>query len=317
MSKKKLKSILFWAFGGLLVAAVFALACVSVASAFTVGTMAEEETTTAVMYIAADKNSKSAPSEIIIDRQNTDTTKEIYAFNVPKNTAKISSYLTITDSSINLDEIGLSINESRTFDDSDTTYQITLNVKAKSTRVAGGLGGFDIKITAGDSAKTTCSAHLRMSDPQTSFADQIKSLINTQGVLVSIFTICAIVLVRTELKVFRFGVKYKSNFVTVEDNDKFKEEMREESRATKADMQDSILKICLREIARDTKPVAEMQQLAQDLKTSKEMNDLQLKNMQAKYNEIQTLSSSLQNLEKTVRAIQYGETTTGERRSGK
>jgi hypothetical protein len=122
---------------------------------------------------------------------------------------------------------------------------------------------------------------------------------------------------RTGLNVFRFGVKYKSNFVTVEDNDKFKEEMRQDSRASKQDMQDSLLKICLREIARETKPFQEMQNLTEDLKTRKTESDIQMKQLQDKYNSISDMQNQLQTLERTVHAIQYGDNSVGERRSGK
>jgi hypothetical protein len=171
-----------------------------------------------------------------------------------------------------------------------------------------------------DGNTTTCktpTVTLHVLNPNSAIADKISSLLQNSSVYVPIFTVCAIVFVRTGLKVFRFGVKYKSNFVTVEDNDKFKEEMRQDSRASKQDMQDSLLKICLREIARETKPFQEMQNLTEDLKTRKTESDIQMKQLQDKYNSISDMQNQLQTLERTVHAIQYGDNSVGERRSGK
>lgn len=316
---KKLKSNLFWILGAFVILIVSVAACIAAASINPViETKAADSSSAseATMRLSSSEDGHSM-SSITLTRGTSDDgeLKQSY-FLIGAPTGATESLIGIDMAGGTSDGVTLC-----DVDQKDEVFQITLMIEPYSKSYKS--SSSSILIWAKNSAdqKVDEAAAITIAvvfnNPSLTLADQIKSIIDTQGVLVSIFTICAMVLVKTGLNVFRFGVKYKSNFVTVEDNDKFKEEMREESRATKADMQDSILKICLREIARDTKPVAEMQQLAQDLKTSKEMNDLQLKNMQAKYNEIQTLSSSLQNLEKTVRAIQYGETTTGERRSGK
>lgn len=150
-----------------------------------------------------------------------------------------------------------------------------------------------------------------------SFWQTVGNLLSNSTVFILIATACVTIIGRSAIKIFRFGVNYKSNFATVEQQEKFESSMRQELRANKAETQDAVLKICLREINRETRPLKDIQEMAEKLRTDREILDIKLNSIDQKYNEIRKLSENINQLEQKVNRLQYGEGTTEVRRSGK
>lgn len=158
------------------------------------------------------------------------------------------------------------------------------------------------------------SIHVTISKP---VIDTITGFFKNTSVIIIIATVCVTVIGRSAIKIFRFGVNYKSNFATVEQQEKFENAMRQELRANKTETQDAVLKICLREINRETRPLRDIQEMAEKLKTDREILDIKVSSIDQKYNEIRKLSENINQLEQKVNRLQYGEGTNEIRRSGK
>ena len=148
-------------------------------------------------------------------------------------------------------------------------------------------------------------------------SDVVKNLLTSNTTLILVITVCATALSRTAIKVFRFGVNYKSNFATVDQQKEFESTIREEIRIAKTDMQDSTLKVCLREIARETKSIAEIQEVAASIKTDKEVLIVKVDEINKKYNEIRAMGDRLSQLEQQVNRLMTGQGTDGTRRMSK
>lgn len=148
-------------------------------------------------------------------------------------------------------------------------------------------------------------------------SDVVRNLLSSNTTLVLVITICATAISRTAIKVFRFGVNYKSNFATVEKQEKFESAIREEIRVAKNEMQDSTLKVCLREISRETKPISEIQEIAASIKTDKEVLIVKFDEINKKYNEIRSMGDRISQLEQKVNVMQNGTGADGARRMSK
>lgn len=154
-------------------------------------------------------------------------------------------------------------------------------------------------------------------EEEASFVDTVSKLLSSSTVLTLIITLAVTVIGRASIKIFRFGVNYKSTFATAEQQEKFENSMREELRNTKTEMQDNILKICLREITRETRPLRDIQSLATGLQTDREILTVRLDAIDQKYNEMRKLADNVNQLEQKVTRLQYSETTSEVRRSAK
>ena len=165
-----------------------------------------------------------------------------------------------------------------------------------------------------DSFHLSSGIHVTISKP---VIDTIAGFFKNTSVIIIIATACVTIIGRSAIKIFRFGVNYKSNFATVEQQEKFENSMRQEMRANKTETQDAVLKICLREINRETRPLKDIQEMAEKLKTDREILDIKVTSIDQKYNEIRKLSENINQLEQKVNRLQYGEGTNEFRRSGK
>jgi len=145
----------------------------------------------------------------------------------------------------------------------------------------------------------------------------IKGILSSSTVLVLIFTVAVTVIGRFAIKIFRFGVNYKSNFATVEQQEKFEKSIREELRSAKTEIQDNILKICLREIQRETKPLRDLQTMASSIERDREILNVRLDSIDQKYNEVRKTAENINQLEQKINRLQYGDSTSDVRRSGK
>ena len=144
----------------------------------------------------------------------------------------------------------------------------------------------------------------------------IESLLNNSTVIIFIIGLAATIISRTAIKIFRFGVNYKSNFSTVEQQKEFESATKEELRNIKNELQDSLLKSCMRAIDRETAPLKELKQIEEDVKSTKIKIDLQLKDIGEKYEDLRKMQDSVRDLEKRFNTIQYGDSEPS-RRSGK
>lgn len=157
---------------------------------------------------------------------------------------------------------------------------------------------------------------LNLQKRDSTVAEIISSIMNNQAVIVFVVGIAATIFYRTAIKIFRFGVSYKSNFATVEQQKEFESSVKEDMRNTRTELQETLLKSCMRVIERETAPLKELKQIQDDVKTTKTALDLQLKNINEKYNDLRKTTDSIRDLEKRVDIIQYGDSEPT-RRSGK
>lgn len=251
--------------------------------------------------------------------------KELDFFRTNDNKApSIDFYIYRTDMSVT--SVSLIFSYDNYIGKTETSGIANMSSTAKSTKFTIELSGSadygngdtcNFTLTATDNLKHSYDYSVIVHNPSTSVWSTIQDLLNSASAITVIATACATVLIRVGLKIFRFGADYKNNYMSVKDGDKFKDEIRAEIRTSKTDMQDSILKICMREISNETKPLKDITSLADNLKTSSAVVNAQIDTMKNKYNEIEKLSNTVTNLEKTVHSIQFGETNNIERRSGK
>lgn len=145
----------------------------------------------------------------------------------------------------------------------------------------------------------------------------ISSILKSSTVLILIISISTTVIGKFAIKIFRFGVNYKSNFASVEDNERFKESVRKELATNKEQTREDVLKMCLREISRETRPVRDLTEMYNDVQKDREILEIRLNHIDEQYNEIKKVSENISNLENKVTRLQYGEGTSEVRRSGK
>lgn len=153
--------------------------------------------------------------------------------------------------------------------------------------------------------------------PYESIGSIIQSILTSNTVLILIISVAFTVVGKFALKIFRFGVNYKSNFASVEDNEKFKNDIRKELIANKDQTRDDVLKICLREISRETRPVKDLSSQMTEFLNKKEALDVRLKSMDEKYDEVKKAYENINQLSQRVQRLEYGEGTSDVRRSGK
>lgn len=144
----------------------------------------------------------------------------------------------------------------------------------------------------------------------------IDSILNNTTVIVTTISIAASILCKVAIKIFRFGVNYKSNFASVEQQKDFESEVKEELRAAKSEIQENVLKSTMRVIERETAPLKELRSIQEDVKATKLNIDMQLKNVDSKYEDLRKTSDSVRDLEKRMNTLQYGDSEPS-RRSGK
>lgn len=183
---------------------------------------------------------------------------------------------------------------------------------------------YQIRIKAGPKAGSTAIICAKADgvvkikiDKEATFIDTISKILSTSTILTLIITLAVTIVGKASIKIFRFGVNYKSTFATVEQQEKFEASIREELRVNKTEMQDNILKICLREITRETRPLRDIQTLANGLQTDREILNVRLDSIDQKYNEMRKLSDNVNQLEQKVNRLQYSDGTSDIRRSGK
>ena len=145
----------------------------------------------------------------------------------------------------------------------------------------------------------------------------ITGILTSNTVLILILSVAFTVVGKFAIKIFRFGVNYKSNFASVEDNEKFKTDIRKELAANKEQTRDDVLKLCFREIARETRPVRDLQEQLSKFEKDKSVLDVRLDNFDDKFEEIKRVSQNINTLSTKVTRLEYGEGTSGERRTGK
>lgn len=158
---------------------------------------------------------------------------------------------------------------------------------------------------------------LKITPKKSTTADIIDSLMANKTVLLLVFGIVITLLWRASLKIYNFGVSHKSDFATVEDQKKFENEMREKNRSDKSDLQDSLLKIMLREINRETRPIKNIEEVINSVKNDKEILDYKMKMFDERLDEIRRLNENVKQLEAKINRLQYGDDNDTVRRSGK
>lgn len=239
-----------------------------------------------------DSNEFKENASIIISATIEGRTDIIFKWTVAEG-SDIINIITISNSVVQISATGgtgTSVIKCQSFLSTDTSYTTVISEKIAS-----------VNIVKKDSTAS----------------EIISSILDNKTVIIFIIGIAATILCRTAVKIFRMGAQYRTNFATVAQQEKFQDSIREEIRNSKNEIQDSLLKICLREINREMKPLNDLQKLSEDLATSKEILDVKLNNIEDKYNEIKHITENVNVLEKKVNNLQYGDATSEIRRSGK
>lgn len=176
------------------------------------------------------------------------------------------------------------------------------------------LGSYHERTDAFSTAKVSSTIVV---EPYETFVSTIKGILSSRTILILVLTVAVTVVGKTSIKIFRFGVNYKSNFATVDQQEIFEQNIRKELRESKTEIQDNILKVCLREINRETRPLRDLQTMASNIERDREILNVRLDSIDQKYNEIKKVAENINQLEIKVNRLQYGETSSDVRRSGK
>ena len=149
-----------------------------------------------------------------------------------------------------------------------------------------------------------------------SFAGVIE-IFNTPGFIIAIGSIALGIFVKTIIGVFRLGATFKTELVTKKEQRGFEEEIRNDLKGYKIEIQKSIMDACLKIIERELKSVENLKDVEARMEGIRTAIEIQIKDMLAKYEDIKEVSDSIHSLALKVQRIEYGNETGKNRRTEK
>jgi ABC-type multidrug transport system fused ATPase/permease subunit len=169
-------------------------------------------------------------------------------------------------------------------------------------------------------AKYNDSSHYAMSSVMrsitvagTSVWDQFNSFLSkntalTTSVVAIIYSGAATIFARIIMSVFKFGVVFKSNFVTKEDMQEYQRSTQSSLAASVHEMQNTVLGVCQHQIDKGLEPVAALISTKNDIDADIQKINIKYQDFSDRYDEIKRVSQSVVSLSNRVARIESGGT---------
>jgi len=124
------------------------------------------------------------------------------------------------------------------------------------------------------------------------------------------FTIFA----KTIITIYRFGVSFRSQFVTKNEQKQFEKEMVSDMKDYKDELLKVVLSASMETIRDKLKDVDTIQNTANDMKLLTKELDIKIKNAMEKVDEVRSMGENVRSLGKRLDRMEYDQTTTEVRR---
>jgi hypothetical protein len=126
----------------------------------------------------------------------------------------------------------------------------------------------------------------------------------------TMFTIFA----KTIITIYRFGVSFRSQFVTKNEQKQFEKEMVSDMKDYKDELLKVVLSASMETIRDKLKDVDTIQNTANDMKLLTKELDIKIKNAMEKVDEVRSMGENVRSLGKRLDRMEYDQTTTEVRR---
>ena len=145
----------------------------------------------------------------------------------------------------------------------------------------------------------------------------ILSLLGSAPVIITIGTIALSIFVKTIIGIFRLGATFKTELVTKKEQREFENEMREDIKGYKLELQKSVMDACLKIVERELKPLENIKETEKRMDQIKTALDIQIKDILSKYDDVKEVADSVHSLALKVTRLEYGQETGENRRNEK
>jgi hypothetical protein len=168
----------------------------------------------------------------------------------------------------------------------------------------------------GESYGHTRTVTVSAADAWSSFNNLLsKNTALTASVVAIIYSGAATIFARIIMSVFKFGVIFKSNFVTKEEMQEFQRSTQSSLSATAHEIQDSVLVVCQHQIDKGLEPVKELSKTKTEVDSDIAKINMKYQEFSERYDEMKRVSQSVVSLSGRVARIESGGTITeGSRR---
>lgn len=133
----------------------------------------------------------------------------------------------------------------------------------------------------------------------------IFTLLENTSIMIIVATVMVIAFARSITKIFTMGVTFKSDIVTRKEQREFEEEMRRDMRSYAAQIQKSVSESLMLVLNNKLKDIDDAKDAADTIRIVKAEIDLQLKNINEKYDNIKAISDEVRNLNTKIQRIEY------------
>ena len=147
------------------------------------------------------------------------------------------------------------------------------------------------------------------------FGTFVTNILNNKAVIIFIITIALTVFSRMVIKIFRFGMTYKTELATKKEQQEFEEQIKKDMRSYKDEVTKNVMVTCMRVIDERLKDLDEVKEMSDDMKITKTKLEVQINNALEKYDEIKSLGENVRLLSNKVNRLEYGDKNEAVRRS--
>jgi esterase/lipase len=142
----------------------------------------------------------------------------------------------------------------------------------------------------------------------------LDNLLSNPTILVTVITFAATVLVKTGIKIYNMGRLSKAELVSRTEFAKFEARMRQDMKAYKDELFNSIWELCKTYMAAELKDVSDIKKISEEMKEMTIRYEEKMKNTVQLMDELKPAIKDIALLEKKVNRLEYGDVMTSSNR---
>lgn len=144
----------------------------------------------------------------------------------------------------------------------------------------------------------------------------LDGILSNPTVLVTVITFAATILVKTGIKIYNMGRLSKAELVTREEFNKFEARMRQDMKAYRDEIFNSVWELCKTYMESELRDVSDIKQIASDMNNMSIRYEEKMKHTMELLNEVRPAIKDISRLEKKVNRLEFGEVrSTADRRT--
>lgn len=140
----------------------------------------------------------------------------------------------------------------------------------------------------------------------------ILNFLSNQTVLVTIIGLVAAAIFRSGVKIFREGIYFKAELVTKKEQHEFEDQVRQDMRSYRVELQKTILDTCLREIKSELKDLDRFREEFQEIREFKVKQEVFLEEFEDIKHDFKVMANEFGQIKERLNRIQFKQTDNNE-----